>query len=255
MSSNRNICDTCLFVTPQQSPAVVSPHTAASLSGIAEYPSLPALSDRLLRLELCLSAFVTDLKDITNIIRSDVGLTIQLLRLAAREIHEPAAKVLTVNEIVLHVGIDRVKRLVARTNPLSSHFHGGAASSAAKRFWMHSRLIALVAEELASQSAVVSHEEAYLAGLLFHIGELPLLLSWIPSANGADPRHAGYRMAKAWGFPRALVDVIAGDRELCLPKSRVLLDIVAAAGTWAARLEVLATGELRRPQSGIRPTH
>jgi len=103
-------------------------------------------------------------------------------------------------------------------------------------------LTALIAEELSGQSSVVTPEEAYLAGLLCHVGDLPSILGWATAGSGAaDSRYIGYRMAKSWELSPALVDVIGGYGEACgTRESRALLDIAEAADNWASRLEFLA---------------
>lgn len=236
---------TRLMVAPQQSLVEVPSSSIFPLPGEAQFSSPPALPNALLQLELRLSAPVADLQDITHILRSDIGLTAQLLRLAAREIEEAPHKIFTVSEIVIHVGVEKLRALATRTKTPPNHFRSHARSSECERFWMHSRLTALIAEELASQSSEVRPEDAYLAGLLCHVGDLASLLGWATTgSNGTNSRQIGYRMASAWGFPRALTDVIAGDREVCLTReSRALLDIVTDADTWASRLEFLAARE------------
>jgi HD-like signal output (HDOD) protein len=233
-----------LTVAPQQT-LVEVPRSVVPLPGEAEFPSPPALPNALLQLELRLSAPVTDLRDITTIIRSDVGLTAQLLRLAAAEMESSSGKLTSISEIVVHVGVEELKTLVTRTKALPDNFSSHPGSSVRQRFWMHSRLTALVAEELAAQCSGVSPEEAYLAGLLFYIGDFPSLLGWSSAGStAADSRHVGYQIARAWGFPRPLADLIGRDREVCITReSRALLDIVTDADTWASRLEFLAARE------------
>jgi HD-like signal output (HDOD) protein len=242
MLANQTNCKPRLVVAPQHALAEVPRSSALSLPGEAEFPSPPAMPNALLRLELWLATFVADLQDITDIIRSDLGLTVQLLRLAAREIEESPGEIVPLSEIVVQVGVEKLRRLVAETKTLPDHFRGDP--DLCERCWTHSRLTALVAGELASQSSEVRPEEAYLAGLLCHVGDLPSLLNWSTTADAADSRPIGHRMATAWGFPRALADVIGGDREACrTQESRALLDIVTAAGIWASRLEFLAARE------------
>jgi HD-like signal output (HDOD) protein len=244
MPSNRKSCDARPCLTAR--PSLISRSSISPMLGDSDCHSLPALSNSLLQLELSLSAAVADLRDITTIVRGDVGLTTHLLRLAgcelAREIDKSPAKIAGVSEIVLHIGVDRLKASVARTKPLAADSGCRAGAGECLRFWMHSKLTAMIAEELACQSSAVDPEEAYLAGLLFHLGGLPALLDW-PHRPDADPRHIGYQMAVAWRLPRPLLGVIAGDRELCLSSSRTLLDVVVAADSWASRLEFLATRE------------
>jgi HD-like signal output (HDOD) protein len=256
------ICGTRLSLNPQQTR--VSHSAFLPLPGESEFFSPPALVNSLLQLELGLSAFVTDLRYITDVIRGDVGLTAQLLRMAAVELGKSPLRVVPLSEIVLLLGVDKLKQLVARTRPIADHSMRSAASGECTRFWMHSRLAASIAEELASQSSEIHAEEAYLAGLFFRLGDLPLQLgrslnsdihaSDVP-ASDVHSRHTGYRMATAWGFPRPLLDVIAGDREICHHKSRVLLDIVEAADSWASRLRSLANRESARNGQACRITH
>jgi len=254
MPSGRKSYDARLALTPQ--PSLAGSRSAIlPLPGKSEFPSSPALSSSLLQLELSLAACVVDLQGITNIIRSDIGLTAQLLRLAASELEESPPPLTAVSEIILHLGVDKLRVLVTRTEPLQGHSAYHARSCACLRFWMHSRLTAMIAEELAAQSCEIHPEEAYLAGLLFHLGDLPLLMGWIPGSKAADARHTGYAVAKAWRLPRTLLEVIAADHELCSRKSRVLLDIVLAADAWASRLRFLATRESAKIAQGSRLTH
>lgn len=252
MFANQANYETRLSLVTQQSPVDDPVSTPFPLCGEAEFPSPPAQPDALLRLELSLSEHVTDLQAICNIVSGDVGLTIQLLRLAAREITESAETMVTISEIVIHVGVEKLAAVVAQIGALPDHLRP-VELGRCERFWMHSRLTALIAEELAGQSIGISPQHAHLAGLLFHLGDLPQFLGW--PAAGSDAVHSrnrGYRIARAWGFPRALADVIGGDRELCLTaESRALLDIAAVADTWASRLEGLAMRELERPTPGL----
>jgi HD-like signal output (HDOD) protein len=234
-----------MAVAAQQSLDTVPRSSTCPPLGEAEFPGPPAMPLALLRLELCLSAPVADLQDITNIIKSDIGLTVQLLRVAAREIEESPDRVVTISAIVVQVGVERLRALVARTRPLPVYFRSHTGLGECERFWTHSRLTALVAEDLAGQSSEVSPEEAYLAGLLYHVGDLPWLLGWattgLVTANSCP---INYRMAEAWRFPRALADVINSDPKACCTReSRALLNIVEAADNWASRLECLAVCE------------
>jgi HD-like signal output (HDOD) protein len=242
-----------LTVAPEQVLVEFPLSPTFSLPGEAEFPSPPALTHSLFHLELRLTDSVCDLQTLTRIIRNDVGLTVQLLRLAARTIEESPSKICAISEIVVEAGAQNVATLVAHTRSLPDRLTRHAGENAAERFWMHARLTALIAEELAGQSAgessgqssKVSQEEAYLAGLLFRLGDLPAVLGWAAvDSTTANSREVGARMAKAWGFPRALTNVIGGDREICSAHgSLALLDIATDADIWASRLESLAERE------------
>ena len=244
-----------LAVALQPSLVEVSRSSAFPLPGWAQFPSPPAMPNALLRLDLWLSAFVADLQGITNIIRSDIGLTAQVLRIAACEIEESRGKNLSISEIVVLVGVERLRALVAATESLPGRFKGYPESEACERFWTHSRLTGMVAQELAYRSCVVSAEQAYLAGLLCHLGDLPSLLGWeITETDAMDSRQIGRHMAQAWGFPRDLVDVIAGDRDACRTEnSCALLAAVTEADIWASRLEFLAARESESVRANCPP--
>jgi HD-like signal output (HDOD) protein len=224
------------------------------LPGETQFPGPPAMPDALLQLELALSARIPDLGDITNIIKSDVGLTVQILRVAARRMEEWGERPPSIGEMVIEVGIELLKKLVARTKTVPVQCGSAVAISEWARFWLHSRLTALVAEDLAGQSSKVNSEVAYLAGLLSHLGGISSILGWTATDSEAMLSDSGWRMAKAWEFPPALALVIRGDRALCATsESRALFDIVECADLWASRLEVLALFEYEAIQTRSRP--
>jgi HD-like signal output (HDOD) protein len=234
-----------LTVAPQQTLVEMPRSWTLPLPGEGKFPSPPAMPNALLRLDLWLSEFVADLQDITKIILSDLGLTAQLLRLAACEIEESPGRSVALNEIVVLVGVEKLRALVAATQSLPGHGRSHASSQECEQFWTHARLTGLVAQELALRSCEVSGEEAYVAGLLCNLGELPSLLGWeLKDSEQLTSRQIGRRMAQTWGFPRDLVDVIGGDYDACRThESCALLEIVTDADNWASRLEFLAARE------------
>jgi HD-like signal output (HDOD) protein len=257
MLANQTNYKARLEVAPETTLVEIRLPSVFPLLGETLFQGLPALPRTLLRLEWALSATVANLQDITNIIRSDVGLTAQLLRLAARETDGAREEIVAINDIVVNVGLEKLRILAAGTDALPADQSSRSGLSARERFWMHSRLTALVAEELAGRSSEVRPHDAYLGGLLCHLGDLPPLLDPLsPDSDATVARQIGYRMANAWGFPHDLADVIGGDREVCLSRaSRVLLDIVTAADIWAFRLELLAARESERPTPRIHLVH
>src|SRR5271170_4739250 len=87
---------------------------------VSELALPPAMADAVLLLRLLLSSHIVDLHAITDVIRNDVGLTVQLFRLAALERGGRAASTLNVADLIVQVGLDKLKRLAAETglNPL-----------------------------------------------------------------------------------------------------------------------------------------
>jgi len=205
---------------------------------LAEFPLPPAMPDAVLLLRLLASASVTDLHAITEVIRNDVGLTAQLLRIAALERGERPTGTLNIGELLVQVGLDKLKILAAETrlNPIHPH---NAPPQARERFWMHARLTARICEEMAGETTPANRDAAYVAGLLRHLGALPDLLGWkMPAWTPNSPGEIGYRMAKAWRLPTLLTDVIRGDDKACTSqKGYALLRLVNVADERATRWE------------------
>lgn len=205
----------------------------------AEFPLPPAMPDAVVLLRLLVSSHTVDLHAVTEVIRNDVGLTVQLLRLAASS---RATSSLNLADIVVHAGLDKLKGLAAETklNPLHPQ---NAAPEARERFWMHARLTARIAEELAGETTPANRESAYVAGLLRHLGGLPDVLGWeLPGWAPGSLGEIGYRMAKAWQLPSVLAEVICGNDSACTSqKASSLLRLVNIADERAARWESTGT--------------
>jgi HD-like signal output (HDOD) protein len=209
---------------------------------VSEFPLPPAMPDAVLLLRLLLSSHSVDLHAITDVIRNDVGLTVQLFRLAAIERSGRPSSTLNVGDLVVQIGLDKLKIMAAETrpNPLPPQH---AAPQARERFWMHARLTARISEELAGETTPANREAAYVAGLLRHLGALPALLGWeIPEWTPASLGEIGYRIAKAWQLPAVLTDVIRGEDSSCTSqKAHSLLRLVNMADERAARWESTGT--------------
>jgi HD-like signal output (HDOD) protein len=220
---------------PPLTASVAVPHKAS-------FPGLPAMPDAILLLRLLLYANVADLYAITDVIRNDVGLTAQLLRLAAHEYGKHPFS-LNITDIVIDLGIDKLKKLATeiKLNPAPVK---NSPPQAREKFWSHARLTARIAEGIADESAPANRDAAYVAGLLRHIGSLPSLLGWdislwMPCSVG----ELGYHMAKSWQLPSVLADVIRGDDRACTShKAYSLLRLVNTADERTTRWELAQAG-------------
>ncbi|MFZ0287375.1 MAG: HDOD domain-containing protein [Terriglobales bacterium] len=203
-----------------------------------ELPLPPAMPDAVLLLRLLLSSHVADLHAITNVIRNDVGLAVQLFRLAALEGAGRAAGSVNVGDLIIQIGLEKLKSLAVQTrlNPLHPP---NAAPHARERFWMHARLTARISEELASETVPAHREAAYFAGLLRHLGALPAVLGWDTTEwMQGSVSEIGYQLAKAWQIPAVLADVIRGDDRFCgSKKAHSLLRLVNVADERAMQWE------------------
>jgi HD-like signal output (HDOD) protein len=201
-------------------------------------PVPPVMPGALLLFRMLVSNQIADLGAITEVIRNDIGLTVHVLRLAAEEAGYDSS-LTDIDEIVVLLGLDRLRRLSDEAAVLSIHPKGDAGLQTCERFAMHARLTALIAEELAGEAASVRQEDAYVAGLLRHVGALPFVFGWsIPELENIDSGEIGSYIARSWHLPDALVDVISGNRDACAPSSLPLFDLVNTADKHAFRLAV-----------------
>jgi HD-like signal output (HDOD) protein len=205
----------------------------------------------ILELELLLSDSSLNLEAVTNVIRNDLGLTLQLLRLTARE-NDGRTDILSISDLVVLAGLQRLRAMAAESTSVPTGPRDQSRATPCERFWMHSRLTAHIAAELATEISSVCREEAYLSGMFFHLSSLPSLLNWdMPTKNPGD---AICEMAKEWNLPASLADVIRGRGDLCrTAESRVLFDLASVANTWAYRLEFLAARESEWVRAKIPP--
>jgi HD-like signal output (HDOD) protein len=229
----------------QQNSEVLDSIPALQIASVygTSIPDLPILPTTLIHLKSLLSSDVVDLAALTNVVRGDLGLTISLLRIA-RNAGWTSKAVPRLSEIIVGLGIKPLKAIVAGIPVLSAQI-SGPGIRACTRFWMHAQLTGLVSEELASSSLDLNPEDAYLAGLVSQIGKLPVLLGWrIPELESGDAANVGSSLARAWGLPGLLTEVIEGDLRATSVAAQSYRQIVTAAREWVRLLELVTDSDV-----------
>ena len=138
---------------------------------------LPAMSATVLGLEILLHEPCIDLRMASELVLSDVGATIQVLRLVGRE-HESAT------EHPCRMG-DCLASLDSCTwfEAISARtFACDREHAATTALWNHCHLVAQYAQLVAESLDGVSPEEAYLVGLLHEMATLPNVLGFPSTA-------------------------------------------------------------------------
>jgi hypothetical protein len=161
-----------------------------------DLPAIPVLPETLLLLDLEVQERSIDLRRVTELVLSDLGATLQILRLAGREHACAEFRPLRIEDCIADLGID------ACLDALSAHTvsrHAGQGEIA--ETWKHCREIATRAKQIAEESQDVDPGEAYLTGLLHAIGLLPAVLGWAASRHGvSDFSLTGFKLAKKWSL-------------------------------------------------------
>ncbi len=137
---------------------------------------VPVMSATVLGLEILLQEPCIDLRMVSELVLSDVGATIQILRLVGREYEFAAEHPSRMGDCI--AGLDAgtwFDAISART------FACDREHSATTSLWNHCRLVAQYAQLVAESLEGVSPEEAYLVGLLHEMRTIPHVLGW-PSA-------------------------------------------------------------------------
>ena len=180
---------------------------------VDELPDVPALPETLLAMELQLRESSVDLSGISASVLSDLGATIQILRLAGREYGDSEDRPIRIEDCICDLGLDACIEAASSGTRVR-----GVRNRAMFELWTHSREIAQGCKFLAEeQPGHFNSCEAYLVGLLHGIGGLPGVLGWDRSDLAVGRSYAALEMAEIWAFPEFLKEFF---RESCMPEAR-----------------------------------
>ena len=161
---------------------------------LASHPAVPVLPETLVQLDLLLGKSALDLEEISQLILTDVGATLQVFRSAYNSGTSGASRVNRISDCIVHLGKARMQ--AAFPAVISRH------QAPLRALWERARLAAEVSELLAPRMSCVSPERAYLAGLLHEIGRVPAALGWCPDhLSSCDSFTLGCAMIKEWRLP------------------------------------------------------
>jgi hypothetical protein len=141
---------------------------------------VPAMSATVLGLEILLHEPVIDLRMAVDLVLSDLGATIQVLRMigAGYDSHEERPYRMGDCLAILEAGA-WFSAISAKTFACDRKHEQTTA------LWRHCRQIAEYSQFIAQSLGCVAPEEAYLVGLLHGIEDLPSVLGWPDGAPGA----------------------------------------------------------------------
>lgn len=175
---------------------------------ICNFPDVPVLSETLLQMELAVGERPVELPRVAQVILSDPGATIQVMRLAGREFagSGPADRIEDcISGLDLQACLGAMsKRTIARSNR-----HSEIVDT-----WDHARVIAHTSALLVDQmELIVTPEDATLVGLCHEVGRLPELLGWgCPDQLSSDIDLVGLSIGEALSLPRCVREYFADRR-------------------------------------------
>ncbi|WP_241654301.1 HDOD domain-containing protein [Granulicella sibirica] len=191
-------------------------------------PDVPAMVGTKLQLELLLQESLVDLSAVSEVILSDAGATLQVLRLIGEEYPEEEGRPTRIEDCIVSLNSERwYEAICASSIPQDSEV---------LMAWQHCRRVAQCAKELAQCVEGFSPEEAYVVGLLYELGRFPHLLGWNRSGDSSrEHRALGVMLADYWHLPGYLLSAIQDEQE-AVPCSR-WSELLAMAQTLVARME------------------
>jgi hypothetical protein len=178
-----------------------SPTIALDL--VRDLPDVPVLSETLLLMELKVRERAVDLNEISQLVLSDLGACLQIMRLAGREDSPSGDHLKRIEDCISGLGLQACIEAMSRRTIMRSR-----RQPAVLETWLHARIIAENCRFLAEEASwPVSPDEAYVVGLFHPIGTLPDVFDWDCSAFlSNDPSLAALRMAEAWSLPPCVVE-------------------------------------------------
>jgi hypothetical protein len=149
------------------------------------------------------------LQKASELVLSDIGATIQTLRLIGRDYDFATELPYRMGDCIASLDLGTwFCAMSART------FAFEGQRSAATAFWKHGRLIAQYAQLVAESLDRFSAEDAYLVGLLHEVGAIPKVLGWPSGVSGASDPVA---LSALWGsLPLFVLDAIRSVNDRCV---------------------------------------
>lgn len=165
-----------------------------------DLPDIPVLPKTLLLLELMVQEPCVDLREFSQLVLTDLGASVQILRLAGRVYGNGEGRPTRMVDCITDLGLDACLQAVS-----AQSLARDGRLDVITQLWNHSKEIAQQCKYVADLMVKVNPEEAYLTGLLHAIGLLPDLLEW--NDRGAiGSALIGLRLAKGWFLPPCVAE-------------------------------------------------
>ena len=139
-------------------------------------PSLPHILIKLI--EVC-NKEESEIKDISQVINKDSSLSAKVMRMVNSSYYGLPKRVTNIEKALLLLGIDAIKNIAVSASVYQA-FKKAKDNSVfnLKQFWWHSLMCAILSKLIATKTLYLSHEEAFLSGLLHDLGKLVLWVNF-----------------------------------------------------------------------------
>ncbi|NDF13852.1 HDOD domain-containing protein [bacterium] len=199
-------------------------------SWLQKIQSLPVLPQVAMRVTERMQSSTATLPEIAELIKSDVGLSTKVLRLANSSYYSIPGGVTEVSKALQFLGFTTIAQIVLTSSVFGAFQSQGTAGFPLSRFWLHCFAVGLLAEMTSKNLKLGNPSEAFVGGLLHDIGKL-ILLELAPEQLQKTLRHSlenkisfieaetalgfhnhvqlGVEIARHWKLPSSIQNAIA----------------------------------------------
>jgi putative nucleotidyltransferase with HDIG domain len=197
---------------------------------IEKIQSLPVLPQIAMRVTERMQSPTATLGEISDLIKSDVGLSARVLRLANSSYYSIPGGVSDVSKALQYLGFTTIAQIVLTSSVFGSFKTQGIREFSLAPFWLHSFAVGQLAEMTARTLQMESPSDAFIGGLIHDVGKLILLeiapehlsrivrlarekkLSFLAAEKElGDSTHVelGLELARHWKLPPGIQNAIA----------------------------------------------
>ena len=205
--------------------AIIDPQVSSRIREIGRLSTLPQVTWELMRL---LSDESTTPEDLQKVVEQDPALSAKVISLGNSAYYGLRTPATTISRAIVIIGFKELEFLalglgLADTFDLRKVPYGFDGEA----LWLHSLSVSWTAREVAAATRLVDPGEAMLAGLLHNLGQIMLvthftvqlqrLMNYVGEGHSFTQAESdlglwheviGYLLAKNWGMPQYLQDVI-----------------------------------------------
>ncbi len=137
---------------------------------VKELPSFPPAAVKIV--EICRNESATT-ADLTKLVETDPGISTKVLGIVNSALYGMQRKITAINEAVVYLGFDEIKKLSVGVTVFDKMFKTGKAKGFNRIFfWRHCLCVAALSLAIAEKTGYPNPGEAYIAGLLHDVGKI-----------------------------------------------------------------------------------
>jgi putative nucleotidyltransferase with HDIG domain len=190
---------------------------------------LPVLPQVAMKVTERMQSPTATVQEVSDLIRSDIGLTSKILRLANSSYYSIPGGVSDVSKALQYLGFTTIAQIVLTTSVFGSFKTDGIKDFPLSQFWAHAFAVGLLAEIAARSLQFKNPSDAFVGGLMHDMGKL-ILLELAPEELSRIVHHAeaekvsfiqaeeqlgvtthvalGVQLGRHWNLPAAVINAI-----------------------------------------------